>query len=76
MDRSPTITESKEYGTVLTLGDAELADQFEDFLTERCFVLFTTKMEPTAVSFHFGQASAASKVQELFDRFKLEKDAT
>jgi len=76
MDRSPTITESKEYGTALALGSVEFADEFEDFLTEKCFVLFTTKTEPEVVTFYFGQASAPSKVQELFSRFEQERAAT
>ena len=58
------------------LGSVELADEFEDFLTEKCFVLFTTKMEPGLVTFYFGQASAPSKVQELFNRFDQERAGT
>jgi len=49
-----------------------LADQFEDFLTERCFVLFNTKFDEARVSIYFGQASSIENVRELYERFLRE----
>lgn len=63
------LTEPPEFGAVLKIRDAELADQFEDFLAERCFVLFKTRFDPAGVSFLFGQASSATRVRDLYDRF-------
>jgi len=63
------ILETTEYGTVLKCQDTEVADRFEDFLTEHCFVFFKTKMEPDEISFFFGQASSESKVRSLFESF-------
>jgi hypothetical protein len=34
------IVEVPEYGVILKYANLDLADQFEDFLTECCFVLF------------------------------------
>jgi hypothetical protein len=69
MDIQFEITESTDYGTVVQIFDTEWADQFEDFLTEKCYVLFNTKLEQNGVTFFFGQASSSVKVRELFDRF-------
>lgn len=69
-DSTFKITESPEYGTVLRINNSELANQFEDFLAERCYVLFNIKFESDFVLFFFGQASSPVKVGELLDRFK------
>ena len=69
---SVEILETPEYGAVLRCRDVEVADQFEDFLTEHCFVLFKTKLDPEEFSFFFGQASEPSKVRELYERFVRE----
>lgn len=66
---SVEISETPEYGTVLRCRDLEMADQFEDFLTEHCFMLFKTKLGPEEVTFYFGQASEQSKVRKLYERF-------
>lgn len=63
------ISETPEYGTMLRCPDPELADQFEDFLTESCFVLFKTKLDSQEVTFFFGQASSVQKVRDLYERF-------
>ena len=63
------IIEVPEYGTVLKYSDSELADQFEDFLTECCFVFFNVKLEIDVVSFFFGQASNPINVLDLYNRF-------
>jgi len=64
------VYETKDHGTALVIGDIELADRFEDFLTEDRFVLFQTTMEPTRVLFHFGQAGSPSRARALFERFR------
>lgn len=63
------MSETPEFGVILQCEDAETADQFEDFLTERCFVLFNIRPEGGGISFCFGQASTQEKVRELFARF-------
>lgn len=40
------IIEDPEYGVILVCQDLELADQFEDFLTEKDSMLFHIKFEP------------------------------
>lgn len=63
------IIETPEYGTVFKCSDVELADQFEDFLTECCFVFFNVKFESDVVSILFGQAANPINVRALFERF-------
>lgn len=67
------IGEEPKYGVVLRFTDAELADQFEDFLSEKNFVLFNTKFEEAEVLFYFGQASSRDAVERLIERFKVEQ---
>jgi hypothetical protein len=66
------IDEEPTYGVVLHCTDAELADQFEDFLSEKNFVLFSTKFQEGEVLFYFGLACSAESVWRLLDRFKAE----
>jgi len=65
------IIEDPEYGVILVCQDLELADQFEDFLTEKHSVLFHIKFEPNQVSFFFDKTNTISKVKELFNKFIL-----
>ena len=66
------IIETPEYGVILSVDDTELADKFDDYLTEKCFVLFNIKVEGAKTLFYFGQASTSSKVQELYASFAAE----
>lgn len=65
------IIEDPEYGVILVCQDLELADQFEDFLTEKHSVFFHIKLEPNQVSFFFDKTNTTSKVKELFNKFIL-----
>lgn len=64
------IDEEPAYGVVLRCTDAEVADQFEDFLSEKNFVLFSTKFQGAEVVFYFGQASSLDAVRRLVERFE------
>ncbi len=66
------ITETEELGVILHCADVELAESLEDYLTERCFVLFNIRPQGTTVSFYFGQASSPGKVRQLFERFLVD----
>lgn len=66
------VDEEPTYGVVLRCTDAELADQFEDFLSEKNFVLFNTKFQEAEVLFYFGQASSLDAVRKLVERFEVE----
>jgi len=65
------IIEDPEYGVILVCQDLELADQLEDFITEKHSVLFHIKFEPNRVAFFFGKTNTTSKVKELFNQFML-----
>ena len=67
------IIEDPEYGVILVCRNLELADQFEDFLTEKHSVLFHIKLEPNQVSFFFDKTNTISKVKELFNQFMLSR---
>jgi len=72
IDSGFQVDEDPKYGVVLRCTDAEVADQFEDFLSEKNFVLFNTKFQGTEVLFYFGQASSANAVEQLLKRFEAE----
>ncbi len=64
------ISESKEHGITLRIDDIEIADEFDDFLNENCYVLTQMKLASDYVDFYFGQASCIEKVTELVQRFQ------
>jgi hypothetical protein len=66
------ITDTEDLGVILHCKDVEVADGLEDFLTERCFVLFNIRPQGAAVSFYFGQASSREKVRQLYERFLVD----
>jgi len=69
------ITETAEFGTVLKCHDLEVSDEFEDFLTEQCFVPFKVALQAEETSFFFGQASTPEKIHEVYERFSRQRDA-
>ena len=70
IDCGVEFTEVPEYGVVLKCSSVEIADKFEDYLTENCYVFFNVRMYEEYVLFYFGQASSISKVKLLYDYFK------
>jgi len=69
MGRYFKIYETKKYGVVLRVDDMEVADEFEDFLTEKHYVLFEVGFEEKSELFYFGQSSCVEKVKELVEKF-------
>ena len=69
MDARFEISETKEHGGVLRINDAELADQFDDFVNEDCYVFTELKFETDYVYFYFGEASCIDKIRDLVERF-------
>jgi hypothetical protein len=67
------IEEEPTYGVVIRCIDVEVADRFEDFLSERKYVLFNVKFEGPEVLFFFGQASSIDRVQKLLSQFEGEE---
>ena len=70
------IVESEEYGAFLKVDDVEIADEFDDFLTEECYVLFEQKFESDHVVVHFGQAGSVEKIRLLVERFEQKQEST
>ncbi len=69
MDARFEISETKEHGGVLRIADAELADEFDDFVNEDCYVFTELKFEADCAYFYFGQASCKEKIRDLVERF-------
>lgn len=63
------ITESEETGITVIVRDFELADEFEDYLTEQQFVLFNIRENKFIFEFLFGQAASLDKVEQLIQKF-------
>ena len=63
------ISETKEHGGILKFNDAELADKFDDFVNEDCYVFTEIKFEAECVCFYFGQAACIEKIKDLVNRF-------
>jgi hypothetical protein len=60
-----------EYGVELIVRNTERADEFDDFLNEKCFIeLAGYKPVEDGMIFLFGQASCSEKVKALIERFK------
>ncbi len=69
MDTRFEISETKDHGVILRISDAELADEFDDFVNEDCYVFSELKFESDCVYFYFGQASCIEKTKDLVERF-------
>ena len=66
------IIETVEYGLILRVMQTDLADQLDDFLTEKCYVLYSIKFDENFCEFSFGQAGEATKLKPLLDAFQEE----
>lgn len=64
------VEEDPQYGVVVWCSDANVADEFEDFLSERNYVLFHVKFEGSEVAFYFGQASSRARLEAIIERFR------
>ncbi len=69
MDTRFEISETKEHGVILIINDAELADEFDDFVNEDCYVFSELKFESDRVYFYFGQAGCIEKIRDLVEKF-------
>ena len=69
VNESLAVTETPEHGVAVKIADPDLADQFDDFLTEHCYVFFEVRFEEPGVRFFFGQAGSVAKVQDLLEKF-------
>lgn len=68
------IIEDSEIGVVLNCFDAEISDQFDDFLIENLDQDVHFKFQDGCTQFLFGKAFSASDVLDLC--YKFEKNAT
>lgn len=63
------IHETKEFGLTLRVSDTEIADKFDDYLTEVCHVSYATKFKPSYVEFYFGQVIDSRKLNTIIGSF-------
>ena len=72
MDSGFELLESKKYGAVLRVDDVEVANEFEDFLTEKHYVFFDVGFEDNnSELFYFGQAACVEKIDGLLEEFLI-----
>jgi hypothetical protein len=64
------IFSSTEHGTIARCQDTELADQFEDFLTENTTFEFVLKFEGNIVTFIFGESVSTEEVAYALKKFQ------
>lgn len=64
------IIETNENGMILKVTDLELADQFDDFLSEKCYIFYTQKFSTNFVEFFFGQLGSTSKLTDFIEKFE------
>lgn len=74
MDTTFKISESKEYGIILTIFDTEQADEFDDYLNENCYVFSELSFKSDRVNFYFGQVSCVEAVRDLVMKFKKDRE--
>lgn len=68
------IYNTEEYGTVLDIYDANIADELDDFFATDCYVLVNLKFTDNLVTFHFGQAACIENVRKLVKEFRKERE--
>lgn len=62
--------ETEKHGVFLKVSDLDLADEFDDYITEKVYVLYNASFSDLSVEFCFGKAASISKVKDLVERFK------
>ena len=56
-------------GVSIVVEDDELADLFDDFLTEEIYVLYNVRDKDGKQEFLFGNAASETKLSEIIDAF-------
>lgn len=69
MDIEFELSETKEHGCELKICDSVFADELDDFLAEKCYVLFDMRDGDGCIYFDFGQASCVEKVRHFVELF-------
>lgn len=59
-------------GISIVVEDDELADLFDDFLTEEIYVLYNVRDNDGKQEFLFGNAASETKLSEIIDIFLAE----
>ncbi len=65
------VFEDRKYGILLSIDDTEIADEFDDFLNESCYVFVNVKFLDDRVDFYFGQAACIEKINNIIEKFLL-----
>ena len=64
-----TISTNDKYGICIEFENTDISDEFEDFITERLYVLFDTVFSDSKTIFYFGQAGCAEEVKKIAEAF-------
>lgn len=68
------IFETEEFGIVLEFHDAEIADQFDDFLVNNSYENIPFKFEEGSVLYYFGKDISIASVEALYNQFQKENN--
>jgi hypothetical protein len=68
------ILDSADYGPIVRVLGRELADAFDDFITENFYAFYDTKFKDETVEFYFGQFGSVARIKEIVDRFNAQNN--
>jgi hypothetical protein len=66
------VSDTVEYGPVVRVFDRELADAFDDFVTENFYGFYDTKFAERVVEFYFGQFGSVERLKDVVQRFEAQ----
>ncbi len=69
MNRLFEVFETNEHGLALKVFDPELADQLDDYLTERRYVLYNIGFGRSHVEFYFGEVGDPARLRPILNAF-------
>ncbi|NQY19682.1 hypothetical protein [Alteromonas sp.] len=69
MEKSIETKYEEEFGVVAYCEDSDLADKFDDFLTESLYVFYEMKFLENKTEYYFGKASCQEAVNKIIDSF-------
>lgn len=62
--------QDEKYGAILIIDCDDVADLFDDFLSEQCYVFYDVRESGGIMEFLFGEAACMEKVQELVSKYE------
>ena len=61
---------NEKYGAQILTESEDLADEIDDYLSEKYYIFYDRSFSDGEYAFHFGQASDVEKVKSIMSNFK------